>query len=160
MKLYQLKPLVSMAKNPQEGDKSLTLIRGYDENKAAKYIITSSYRPRDEQILGFFYLLENAIKSLAVNAKFEHITYFMRVHPCPAESVNAALEFIKFIDQLAFKIDQYVRKRVYDQDDGSEKTEEIEEPETANQKSLLLTRELETLVENYMVNLKGHFGMI
>jgi len=160
LKLNHLKPLMSLAKNEKEQDKNLTLIRGYDETGAAKYIVNSTYRPKDQETIGFFYLLENAIKCLAVNAKMENIHYFMAEHPQPLDEPEACLDFIEFVDSLEDEIDRSIRLRVYDEIPESKESDVFENPESDNQKSLGMTKELEKLVDEFVTNLKGNLGLI
>ena len=151
---------MSLAKNEKEQDKNLTLIRGYDETGAAKYIVNSTYRPKDQETIGFFYLLENAIKCLAVNAKMENIHYFMAEHPQPLDEPEACLAFIQFMDSLEDEIDKSIRSRVYDEIPESKESAVFENPESDNQKSLGLTKELGAVVDEFVTNLKGNLGLL
>ena len=154
MKITNLAPVISIAREPEHKEKNLTLHRGYDENGAARYIITSTLNGPEIETLGFFYVLDDAIECLVANHKLVNLKSFLLENPHPEDNPEAAMSFLRFIQEMGGEIDQGIRNRIYDDIPETTYTDEIEDPEDANKKSLGLTRELNKLVDQFVNNIR------
>jgi len=150
MKISNLAPVISIAREPEHKEKNLTLHRGYDENEAARYIITSTLNGPEIETLGFFYTLDDAIECLVANHKLVNLKSFLLENPQPGNNPATAKSFLRFIREMGEDIDRGIRDRIYDDIPDTEFTDEIDDPDDANKKSLGLTRELNKLVDQFV----------
>ena len=150
MKISNLAPVISIAREPEHKEKNLTLHRGYDENGAARYIITSTLNGPEIETLGFFYTLDDAIEFLVANHKLVNLKSFLLENPDPGANPATAMNFLRFIREMGEEIDRGIRDRIYDDIPDTDFTDKIDDPEDANQKSLGLTRELNKLDDQFV----------
>jgi len=150
MKISNLAPVISIAREQEHKDKNLTLHRGFDENETVRYIITSTLNGPEIETLGFFFMLDSAIECLIANHKLENLKSFLLENPNPGDNPETAMSFLRFIQEMGGEIDQGVRNRIYDDIPETTFADEIEDPEDANQKSLGLTKELNKLVDQFV----------
>jgi len=54
MKISNLAPVISIAREPENKDKNLTLHRGFDKSGTVRYIITSTLNGPEIETLGFY----------------------------------------------------------------------------------------------------------
>ena len=155
MKISNLSPVISIAREPEHKERNLTLHRGFDETGAVRYIITSTLNGPEVETLGFFYMLDSAIECLIANHKLENLKSFLLENPNPGDNPKAAMSFLRFIQEMGGDIDQGIRNRIYDDIPETTYTDEIEDPEDANQKSLGLTRELNDLVDQFVDKIRN-----
>src|SRR6056297_2312076 len=140
MKISNLAPVISIAREPEHKEKNLTLHRGYDEDGAARYIITSTFNGPEIETLGFFYTLDDAIECLVANHKLVNLKSFLLENPDPRANLEAAMGFLLFIDKVGGDIDRGVKKHISDDIPPTDNTDEIVNPEKDNQKSIGLTK--------------------
>jgi|GEM_PF-1719881 len=154
MKISNLAPVISIAREPEHKEKNLTLHRGYDENGAARYIITSTLNGPEIETLGFFYTLDDAIEFLVANHKLVNLKSYLLENPDPGANPATAKSFLRFIREMGEDIDRGIRDRIYDDIPDTDFTDKINDPDDANQKSLGLTRELNKLVDQFVDNIR------
>jgi len=154
MKISNLAPVISIAREPEYKEKNLTLHRGYDENGAARYIITSTLNGPEIETLGFFYTLDDAIEFLVANHKLVNLKSYLLENPDPGANPATAKSFLRFIREMGEDIDRGIRDRIYDDIPDTDFTDKINDPDDANQKSLGLTRELNKLVDQFVDNIR------
>ena len=150
MKLTNIATVISIARDPEQRERNLSLHRGFDETEAVRYIITSTLNNPEYETIGFFYTIDNAIECLVANHKLENLKSFLLENPNPGDNPEAAMSFLRFIQEMGGEIDQGVRNRIYDDIPETTFADEIEDPEDANQKSLGLTKELNKLVDQFV----------
>jgi len=155
MKISNLSPVISIAREPEHKERNLTLHRGFDETGAVRYIITSTLNGPEVETLGFFYVLDSAIECLIANHKLENLKSFLLENPNPGDNPEAAMSFLGFIQEMGEDIDRGVRNRIYDDIPETTYTDEIEDPEDANKKSLSLTKDLNKLVDQFVNNIRA-----
>ena len=154
MKITNLAPVISIARDPEQRERNLSLHRGFDETGAVRYIITSTLNNPEYETIGFFYTIDNAIECLVANHKLDNLKTYLLENPDPRANLEAAMGFLLFIDKVGKDIDRAVKKHIYDDIPDTNNTDEIEDPEDANQKSLGLTRELNKLVDQFVNNIR------
>ena len=154
MKISILAPVISIAREPEHKEKNLTLRRGFDESGTVRYIITSTLNGPEIETLGFFYMLDSAIECLIANHKLENLKSFLLENPHPGDNPEAAMSFLRFIQEMGEDIDRGVRNRIYDEIPETTYTDEIDNPEKDNQKSLGLTKDLNKLVDQFVNTLR------
>ena len=154
MKISNLAPVISIAREPEHKEKNLTLHRGYDEIGAARYIITSTLKRPQEETIGFFYTLDNAIECMTANHKLNSLESYLLEHPDPSEDPVETLNFLNFIATMEEDIDQGIKNHIYDKIPPTDNTDEIVNPEKDNQKSIGLTKELNKLVDQFVDNIR------
>ena len=154
MKISNLAPVISITRDPEQRERNLSLHRGFDETGAVRYIITSTLNNPEYETIGFFYTIDNAIECLVANHKFDNLKTYLLENPDPRANLEAAMGFLLFIDKVGGDIDRGVKKHIYDDIPDTNNTDEIDDPEDANQKSLGLTRELNKLVEQFVDNIR------
>jgi len=153
MKISNLAPVISIAREPEHKEKNLTLHRGYDENGTVRYIITSTLNGPEIETLAFFYILDDAIECLVANHKLVNLKSFLLENPQPGNNPATAMSFLRFIREMGEDIDRGIRDRIYDEIPDTDFKDEIDDPEEANKKSLGLTKELNKLVDQFVDNI-------
>ena len=154
MKLTNIATVISIARDPEQRERNLSLHRGFDETGAVRYIITSTLNNPEYETIGFFYTIDNAIECLVANHKLDNLKSYLLENPDPGANPEAAMGFLLFIDKVGKDIDRGVKKHIYDDIPDTNNTDEIVNPEKDNQKSIGLTRELNKLVDQFVNNIR------
>jgi len=87
------------------------------------------------------------------NHKLDNLKTYLLENPDPGVNPEAAMGFLNFIEKVGEDIDQGVKNHIYDDIPPTDNTDEIVNPDDANQKSLGLTRELNKLVDQFVNNI-------
>ena len=146
MRLKNVRPLISLAKNNNEQDKNFTLLRGYDKKGNPNYLVTSTYKSMDPETIGFFLLLEDAVKFLSINSTLENLKSFRDEHPNPRKTPMETIQFLNILQKIEADIENAVTERAYENLESVQDIAIVEEPEEDNRKSLALAAEIEALV--------------
>ena len=146
MRLKNVRPLISLAKSSNEKNKNFTLLRGYDTNGEAKYLVTSTYKNTEPETIGFFLLLEDAVKFLSINSTLENLKNFRDEHPNPRKTPMETIQFLNILQKIEADIENAVTERAYENLEPVKDVAIVEEPEEDNRKSLAFAAELEALV--------------
>jgi len=154
MKLTNIATVISIARDPEQRERNLSLHRGFDETGAVRYIITSTLNNPEYETIGFFYTIDNAIECLVANHKLDNLKSYLLENPDPGANLEAAMGFLLFIDKVGGDIDRGVKKHIYDDIPPTDNTDEIVNPEKDNQKSIGLTKELNKLVDQFVNNIR------
>ena len=94
--------------------------------------------------------IDNAIECLIANHKLDNLKSFLLENPNPGANPEAVLGFLRFIEKVGEDIDQGVKNHIYDDIPETNNTDEIDNPEQDNEKSIGLTRELNKLVDQFV----------
>jgi len=154
MKISNLATVISIARNPEQRERNLSLHRGFDETSAVRYIITSTLNNPEYETIGFFYTIDNAVECLVANHKLDNLKTYLLENPDPGANPEAAMGFLNFIEKVGEDIDQGVKNHIYDDIPPTDNTDEIVNPEKDNEKSIGLTKELNKLVDQFVDNIR------
>jgi len=154
MKLTNIATVISIARDPEQRERNLSLHRGFDETGAVRYIITSTLNNPEYETIGFFFSIDNAIECLVANHKLDNLKSFLLENPDPGANPDAVLGFLRFIEKVREDIAHGVKNHIYDDILPTNNTDEIVNPEKDNEKSLGLTRELNKLVDQFVDNIR------
>ena len=91
MKLTNMATVISIARESEHKDRNLSLHRGFDENGAVRYIITSTLNNPEYETIGFFYTIDNAIECLIANHKLDNLKSFLLENPNLGDNPEVAL---------------------------------------------------------------------